>query len=134
MRSATKCSIWAVLLTALMIASTIQLPEEIAEEEVPAETSARQNSVEAACEGLTFEDMFNYTHAIFDIRVNDDWESADVSAVAWINGTLSDQVRIDLESLFEAERMHVASIQEYLQQADEVSEADVVQQYDSTRR
>ena len=42
--------------------------------------------------------------------------------------------REHLESLFEAERMHVASIQEYLQQADEVSEADVVQQYDSTRR
>ena len=101
MRSATKCSIWAILLTALMIASTIQLPDEIAEEEEIAETSARQNSVEAACEGLTFEDMFNYTHAIFDIRINDDWESADVSAVAWINGTLSDQVRVDLESLFE---------------------------------
>ena len=101
MRSATKCSIWAILLTALMIASTIQLPDEIAEEDLPVETSARQNSVEAACEGLTFEDMFNYTHAIFDIRINDDWESADVSAVAWINGTLSDQVRVDLESLFE---------------------------------
>ena len=42
--------------------------------------------------------------------------------------------REHLESLFEAERMHVASIQEYLQQADEGSNADVVQQYDSTRR
>ena len=101
MRSSTKCSLWAILLTALMLASTVQLPSEVAEEIEPTETTARQSSVEAACEGLTFEDMFNYTHAIFDITVNDDWASADVSAVAWINGTLSDQVRVDLESFFE---------------------------------
>ncbi len=101
MRSTTKCSLWAILLTVLMLASTVQLPSEVAEEIEPTETTARQSSVEAACEGLTFEDMFNYTHAIFDITVNDDWASADVSAVAWINGTLSDQVRVDLESFFE---------------------------------
>ena len=99
MRSTTKCSLWAILLTVLMLASTVQLPSEMAEEIEPTETNARQ--VEAACEGLTFEDMFNYTHAIFDIKINDDWASADVSAVAWINGTLADQVRTDLESLFE---------------------------------
>ena len=101
MRSTTKCSLWALLLTALMLASTVQLPTEVSEEIEPAETTSRQNSVEAACEGLTFEDMFNYTHATFDITMNDDWASADVQAVAWINGTLSDQVRLDLEGLFE---------------------------------
>ena len=101
MRSATKCNIWAILLTALMLVSTVQLPTEVTEETEPSETSARQNSVEAACEGLTFEDMFNYTHAKFDIQLNDDWSSAYVQAVAWINGSLSDQVRLDLEGLFE---------------------------------
>ena len=101
MRSTTKCSLWALLLTALMLASTVQLPTEVSEEIEPTETTSRQNWVEAACEGLTFEDMFNYTPATFDITVNDDWASADVQAVAWINGTLSDQVRLDLEGLFE---------------------------------
>jgi len=84
-----------------MLASTVQLPAEVSEEIEPSETDGRQNSVEAACEGLTFEDMFNYTHATFDITMNDDWASAYVQAVAWINGTLSDQVRLDLEGLFE---------------------------------
>ncbi len=101
MRSTTKCSLLALLLTALMLASTVQLPTEMAEESMPSETEARQNSIEEECEGLTFEDMFNYTHAVFEIQINDDWESADVNAVAWINGTLSDQVRLDLENLFE---------------------------------
>ncbi|MEE2759370.1 MAG: hypothetical protein VYA86_05270 [Candidatus Thermoplasmatota archaeon] len=101
MRSITKCTVWAVLLTAMMLTSVVQLPTEVSEEIETSETTARQNSVEAACEGLTFEDMFNYTHAIFDIVVDDDWNSAQVSAVAWINGTLSDQVRMDLENLFE---------------------------------
>ena len=101
MRTATKCSLWAVLFTAMMLTSVIHLPTEIAEEVEPSETTARQNSVEAACEGLTFEDMFNYSHAIFDVVINDDWNSADVSAVAWVNGTLADQARTDLENLFE---------------------------------
>ena len=101
MRTTTKCSLWAVLFTAMMLASIVQLPTEVAENVEPSKTTARQNSVEAACEGLTFEDMFNYSHAIFDVTINDDWESAEVSAVAWVNGTLADQARTDLENLFE---------------------------------
>ena len=100
MRSSTNCSLWAILLSALMLVSTTQLPIEMSEENISSETEARQSSVEAACEGLTFEDMFNYTHANFDITISDEWDSAYVSAVAWINGTLADQVRMDLEGLF----------------------------------
>tara|TARA_B100001996_G_scaffold255444_1_gene198500 strand:- start:191 stop:2131 length:1941 start_codon:yes stop_codon:yes gene_type:complete len=83
-----------------MVASAVQLPSEMPEEITPSD-AGRQGGVEAACEGLTFEDMFNYTHAVFDMKINDDWESAEVSAVAWVNGTLADQVRTDLEDLFE---------------------------------
>ena len=101
MRSSTKYNIWAVLLTALMLASLIPQPTEMSDESAPLEAGRQQGGVEAACEGLTFEDMFNYTHATFDVQMNDDWESAYVQAIAWINGTLADQVRLDLEGLFE---------------------------------
>ena len=103
MRSTSKYALWAVLFTAMMLTSVVQLPTEISEEIEPSETTSRQpaaGGVAAECEGLTFEDMFNYTHAIFDIVIDEDWDSAQVSAVAWINGTLSDQVRTDLEDLF----------------------------------
>ncbi|MEC8927062.1 MAG: hypothetical protein VYB17_02240, partial [Candidatus Thermoplasmatota archaeon] len=79
MRSSTKCNILAILLTALMLASIIPQPTEMSDESAPLE-AGRQQSVEAACEGLTFEDMFNYTHATFDVQMNDDWESAYVQA------------------------------------------------------
>ena len=36
----------------MMLASIVQLPTEVAENVEPSETTARQNSVEAACEGL----------------------------------------------------------------------------------
>ena len=82
-----------------MLTCLAQPTAELSDETEPSD-AGRQSSVEAACEGLTFEDMFNYTHATFDIQMNDDWESAYVQAVAWINGTLADQVRLDLEGLF----------------------------------
>ena len=101
MRDIVKCNMWAIFLATLMVASVVQLPNEIPEETAPSEAGRQAGGVEAACEGLTFEDMFNYTHAIFNMEINDDWESAEVSAVAWVNGTLADQVRTDLEDLFE---------------------------------
>lgn len=65
------------------------------------DTSDAGRQVEAECEGLTFEDMFNYSHADFEIDIHDDWETAYVRAIAWVNGTLADQVRSDFDELFE---------------------------------
>ena len=61
----------------------------------PQNTEARQSGEEligAACEGLTFEDMFVYSYARFTVGINADYSSAQVSAVAYINNSLSDQV------------------------------------------
>lgn len=52
-----------------------------------------------ACEGLTFEDMFEYSYARFTVDINQDYASAQVGAVAYINNSLSDQVRFDLDDL-----------------------------------
>jgi len=65
------------------------------------DTSDAGRQVEAECQGLTFEDMFNYSHADFEVVIHDDWESAYVRAIAWVNGTLADDVRVDFDSLFE---------------------------------
>ena len=35
-------------------------------------------SLEDQCGSITFENLFEYTHASFDIIVNEDWGSADV--------------------------------------------------------
>ena len=100
----------AILMTLLMAISSGHnaLPEsdigfepELSSEK-SADTSGRvePGGLEAACGSLTFEDMFNYTFATFDVTVNQDWESAWVQAVAYVNGTYADQVRTDLDWLF----------------------------------
>ncbi len=72
------------------------------EQENTQNTEARQTADELigdACEGLTFEDMFEYSYALFTVDINQDYASARVGAVAYINNSLSDQVRFDLDEL-----------------------------------
>ena len=54
-------------------------------------------SLEEQCSSITFEEMFIYDKAIFDIRINEDWETAEVEAVAWINWTNADDIREDFD-------------------------------------
>ncbi|PDH25291.1 MAG: hypothetical protein CND84_01885 [Marine Group II euryarchaeote MED-G35] len=58
-------------------------------------------SLEDQCGSITFEDIFIYNQAIFEVRVNDDWKSAEVDAKAWINWSLSDDIREDLDAFLE---------------------------------
>ncbi len=54
-------------------------------------------SLEEQCSSITFEEMFIYDKAIFDIRINEDWQTAEVEAVAWINWTNADDIREDFD-------------------------------------
>ncbi len=56
-----------------------------------------EGSLEERCGSITFEDIFLYDQAIFEVRINDDWRTADVDARAWINWTLADEIRKDLD-------------------------------------
>ncbi|MEC7694573.1 MAG: hypothetical protein VX954_00220 [Candidatus Thermoplasmatota archaeon] len=58
-------------------------------------------SIEERCGSITFEDMFAYNNAIFNIEIEDGWDKAEVSAVAWINLTLADDIRHDLDAFLE---------------------------------
>ncbi len=67
------------------------------------ETSGRQgdpmDALAEECEGLTFEDMFAYTHARFDVEIHPGWKSADIRAIAWIDGVDAEVVRTDIDEL-----------------------------------
>jgi len=58
-------------------------------------------SLEEQCSSITFEDIFLYNQAIFEIRINDDWRTAEVDAKAWINWSLADDIREDLDAFLE---------------------------------
>ena len=70
-----------------------------AESEAPSQTSGRQVE-EVNCSGYTFEDMFDYNHAKFDVQIMDDWASANFYANTWVNETKASNVRENMDGLF----------------------------------
>ena len=58
-------------------------------------------SLEEQCGSITFEDIFIYNQAVFEVRVSEDWQTAEVDARAWINWSLADEIRSDLDSFLE---------------------------------
>ena len=89
-----------------MVLSSVSLltgnTSELNKENFVENTDARQtpeDQLVAECEGITFEDMFVYTHALFDIKINDDWKSADVWGIGWVNGSEAAEVRKDIDEL-----------------------------------
>jgi len=91
------------LLCAFIVFSMIFIPFHIDknylnEESNKMEQLGGDGSIEEQCSAITFEDIFEYTEAEFHFNINDDWETADVSATAWINWTMADVVRERLDN------------------------------------
>ena len=59
-------------------------------------------TLEEQCSTITFEDMFDYTKAVFNFTIASDWSSAEIEAVGWVNGTLADDVRQSLDEYIAA--------------------------------
>jgi hypothetical protein len=95
-----------LILAGIMVLSSVSLltgnTTELNNENFVENTDSRQSPEDqlvAECEGITFEDMFVYTHALFDITINDDWKSADVWGIGWVNGSEAAEVRKDIDEL-----------------------------------
>lgn len=84
-----------------MVASSMVTESSIDEKTAEAPTSARQGSLDVDCSGYKFEDLFDYNFASFDIILGDDWATAQMSAVAYVNGSNSATVRENLDELFD---------------------------------
>ena len=93
----------AIVMTVVLFSSIVHLPSEPSNMENGAERMEQfgGGSFEEQCGSITFEDMFIYDQAIFEVRIDDDWQSAQVDARAWINWTLADDIRRDLDSYLE---------------------------------
>jgi len=64
-------------------------------------TEGRQDTLDVDCSGYTFEDLFEYDFALFELEILDDWATGDMYANAWVNASNSAIVRDNLDSLFE---------------------------------
>lgn len=97
----TTTALTIVILFLLMVTSSIVTESSFEGEATESPTSARQGSLEVDCSGYKFEDLFDYNFASFDILLGDDWASAQMSAVAYVNGSNSAIVRENLDELFD---------------------------------
>lgn len=64
-------------------------------------TEGRQETLDVDCSGYSFEDLFEYDFALFELKVLDDWATGDMYANAWVNASNSAIVRDNLDGLFE---------------------------------
>ena len=56
----------------------------------PMETEGRQDGLsDVDCSGYTFEDLFDYNFALFNIDIGADWATAGMTATAFVNGSNS---------------------------------------------
>ena len=70
----------------------------------PMDAEGRQGSSglsDVDCSGYTFEDLFDYNFALFNINIGTDWATAEMDATAYVNGSNSATVRENLDGLFE---------------------------------
>ena len=91
------------LMLAILMVGVTSSPVLTAFEDAPLVSSAegRQETLDVDCSGYTFEDLFEYDFALFELKVLDDWATGDMFANAWVNGSNSAIVRDNLDGLFE---------------------------------
>lgn len=99
----TRLKISSLILSVILLMMTlspIQQQENGFEENIILDAEAREDDVgQVNCSGLTFEDLFDYDFASFDINILDDWATVDYYANSWVNGSNAATVRENLDEL-----------------------------------
>jgi hypothetical protein len=92
-------SLSLTLLMVSVVMSPVITSLEGATKAAPAE--GRQDGLDVDCSGYSFEDLFEYDFALFELDILDDWATGKLYANAWVNGSNSPVVRDNLDGLFE---------------------------------
>ena len=96
-QTAVALSLVFVLMVSLASPGDGRTGEDLKDESLRMEQFGGGGSLEDQCGSITFEDMFEYTKAEFVFDINPSWQSADVRAVAWINASLADDIRVTMD-------------------------------------
>ena len=99
----TRLKISSLILSVILLMMTFsptQIQDNSFEENIVPNVEAREDDVgQVNCSGLTFEDLFDYDFASFDINILDDWATVDYYANSWVNGSNAATVRENLDEL-----------------------------------
>ncbi len=94
-----KTTIFGFFLILIMMFSALQTPH-LVETENTVNAGAR-DTLEVDCSNYSFEELFVYDFATYDLEMSTDWQTGWLTASAYVNGSNGAQVRTDLDELLD---------------------------------
>ncbi|MDP7001312.1 MAG: hypothetical protein QGH90_05360, partial [Candidatus Poseidoniaceae archaeon] len=89
-----KTTVFGFFLILIMMFSALQTPH-LVETENTVNAGAR-DTLEVDCSNYSFEELFVYDFATYDLEMSTDWQTGWLTASAYVNGSNGAQVRTDL--------------------------------------
>ena len=97
----TRFTAWVLLLLLVLCSVPLADPAGTLERPIEAQAAEGRQLQDVNCSGMTFEDLFSYDLAEFDVQVDAAWSGAAITATAYAVDERASAVRTDLDGLFD---------------------------------
>ena len=97
----TRFTAWVLLLLLVLCSVPLADPAGTLERPIEAQAAEGRQLQDVNCSGMTFEDLFSYDRAEFDVQVDAAWSGAAITATAYAVDERASAVRTDLDGLFD---------------------------------
>ena len=97
----TRLSAWVLLLLLVLCTVPLSNPTATLDDPVEVQTTEGRQLQDVNCSGMTFEDLFSYDRAEFDVQIDAAWTGAAITATAYASDERASAVRTDLDGLFD---------------------------------
>lgn len=97
----TRFTAWVLLLLLVLCTVPLSDPSETLEAPIEAQATEGRQLQDVNCSGMTFEDLFSYDRADFEVLIDAAWSGAAITATAYAVDERASAVRTDLDGLFD---------------------------------
>ncbi|MGB1844895.1 MAG: hypothetical protein ACPIFP_06015 [Candidatus Poseidoniaceae archaeon] len=97
----TRFTAWVLLLLLVLCTVPLSDPSETLEAPIEAQATEGRQLQDVNCSGMTFEDLFSYDRANFEVLIDAAWSGAAITATAYAVDERASAVRTDLDGLFD---------------------------------
>lgn len=96
-----RLSAWVLLLLLVFCTVPLTNPGATLDDVVDVQATEGRQLQDVNCSGMTFEDLFSYDRADFEVLIDAAWSGAAVTATAYASDERASAVRTDLDGLFD---------------------------------
>ena len=97
----TRLPAWVLLLLLVLCTVPLSNPTATLDHPVEVQTTEGRQLQDVNCSGMTFEDLFSYDRADFEVVIDAAWSGAAITATAYASDERASAVRTDLDGLFD---------------------------------